>query len=74
MIGNPDPFRDLKAAGNEQAMDVCQQVRGQLTTFRDLVLASVIGNTFDYAVKDHDVTTDFSRFFDAGVPERARHR
>ncbi len=64
MIGDPDPFRDLKAAGNEQALDVCQQVQGQLTTFRDFVLASVIGNTFDYAVKDHDVTTDFARFFD----------
>lgn len=64
MIGDPDPFRDLKAAGNEQALDVCQQVRGQLTTFRDFVLASIIGNTFDYAVKDHEVTTDFARFFD----------
>ena len=64
MIGDPDPFRELKAAGNEQALEVCQQVRGQLTTFRDFVLASVIGNTFDYAVKDHDVTTDFARFFD----------
>jgi len=63
MIGNPDPFRDLKTAGNEQATGVCRNVRGELTTFRDFVLASVIGNTFDYAVKDHDVTTDFSRFF-----------
>ena len=63
MIGNPDPFRDLKAAGNEQAMGVCRQVRGRFTSFHDFVLASVIGNTFDYAVKDHDVTTDFSRFF-----------
>ncbi|MHB8052462.1 MAG: damage-control phosphatase ARMT1 family protein [Methanoregula sp.] len=64
MIGNPDPFRELKAAGNNQAMDVCRQVRGRLVSFHDLVLASVIGNTFDYAVKDHDVTGDFSRFFE----------
>jgi len=64
MIKNPDPFRDLKKAGNEQAMGVCHQVRGQLSTFRDFVLASVIGNTFDYAVKDHDVTGDFSGFFE----------
>jgi hypothetical protein len=64
MIGNPDPFRDLKAAGNEQAMNVCRQVRGRLVSFHDLVLASVIGNTFDYAVKDHEVTGDFSRFFE----------
>ena len=64
MIGNPDPFRDLKAAGNEEARSVCRQVRGRLFSFHDFVLASVIGNTFDYAVKDHDVTTNFSRFFD----------
>ena len=64
MIGNLDPFRELKAAGNNQAMDVCRQVRGRLVSFHDLVLASVIGNTFDYAVKDHDVTGDFSRFFE----------
>jgi uncharacterized protein with ATP-grasp and redox domains len=63
MIGNPDPFRELKAAGNDQAMAVCRQVRGRLLSFHDLVLASIIGNTFDYAVKDHDVTRDFSRFF-----------
>jgi len=64
MIGNPDPFRDLKAAGNEQAMNVCRQVRGRLLSFHDFVLAGVIGNTFDYAVKDHEVTVDFSRFFE----------
>jgi uncharacterized protein with ATP-grasp and redox domains len=63
-INNPDPFRELKAAGNEQAMSVCRQVRGRLASFYDLVLAGVIGNTFDYAVKDHDVTADFSRFFE----------
>jgi damage-control phosphatase, subfamily I len=63
MIGNPDPFRELKEAGNNQAREVCREVRGTLTTFRDFVLASVIGNTFDYAVRDHEVTTDFSRFF-----------
>ena len=63
MIENPDPFRELKAAGNEQAMEVCRKVRGRLVSFHDLVLASVIGNTFDYAVKDHNVTGDFSRFF-----------
>lgn len=63
MIGNPDPFRGLKADGNAQAREVCRDVRGNLGTFHDFVLASVIGNTFDYAVKDHDVTTDFARFF-----------
>jgi damage-control phosphatase, subfamily I len=64
-IGNRDPFRDLKSAGNEQAMAVCRQVRRELNSFHDFVLASIIGNTFDYAVKDHDVTADFSSFFKA---------
>jgi hypothetical protein len=63
MIGDPDPFRELKKAGNDQAMRVCREVRGRLISFHDLVLAGIIGNTFDYAVKDHDVTGDFSRFF-----------
>ena len=63
MIGDPDPFRELKQAGNDQAAGVCREVRGRLVSFRDYVLAGVIGNTFDYAVKDHDVTADFSRFF-----------
>lgn len=65
MVGMTDPFRELKRAGNEQALDVCRQVRGGLVTFRDYVVAGVIGNTFDYAVRDHDVTDDFSGFFAA---------
>lgn len=63
MVGNPDPFSGLKAEGNRQAMEVCRAVRGDLSTFHDFVLASIIGNTFDYGVKDHDVTTDFAPFF-----------
>ena len=63
MVGNPDPFRELKSEGNQQAMEVCRTVKKDLCTFRDYVLASVIGNTFDYGVRDHDVTSDFSRFF-----------
>jgi len=63
IVGNPDPFHELKQQGNEQAMSVCRNVRSRLVTFHDLVLASVIGNTFDYAVKDHEVTTDFAEFF-----------
>jgi hypothetical protein len=63
MIGDPDPFRELKKAGNAEAVSVCRTVRHDLRDFRDHVLASVIGNTFDYAVRDHDVTNDFTRFF-----------
>lgn len=63
IIGNPDPFAALKRAGNREAMDVCREVRGKVVSFRDHVLASVIGNTFDYGVKGHNVDKDFSRFF-----------
>ena len=63
ILGNPDPFAELKALGNQQAMDVCKEVREELSTFREYVLASVIGNTFDYGVKGHIVEENFSVFF-----------
>ena len=63
ILGNPDPFAELKALGNQQAMEVCKEVRKDLSTFREYVLASVIGNTFDYGVKGHTVEENFSVFF-----------
>jgi len=63
ILGNPDPFAELKALGNQQAMEVCRAIREDLSTFRDYVLASVIGNTFDYGVKGHTVEKNFSVFF-----------
>jgi len=63
ILGNPDPFAELKDLGNQQAGEVCKEVRMNLSTFRDYVLASVIGNTFDYGVKGHTVEENFSVFF-----------
>jgi uncharacterized protein with ATP-grasp and redox domains len=63
ILGNPDPFEELKDLGNQQAREVCKEVRKNLSTFRDFVLASVIGNTFDYGVKGHTVEENFSVFF-----------
>jgi uncharacterized protein with ATP-grasp and redox domains len=63
LLKNPDPFFELKQSGNRQAMEVCQEVRGRLHTFRDIVHAAVIANIFDYGVKGHEVTTDFFSFF-----------
>ncbi|HET6581178.1 MAG TPA: ARMT1-like domain-containing protein [Methanoregula sp.] len=63
LLKNPDPFAELKRKGNQQASDVCREVRDDLRTFRDYVLASVIGNTFDYGVKGHLVEENFSVFF-----------
>jgi len=64
LLGNPDPFRELKKASNAEALEVCRRVRPSLVTFRDRVLASIIGNTYDYGVKTHKVTDNFSEFFD----------
>ncbi len=66
-LGNPDPFDGLKRSGNRQAAEVCHQVRGRLTTFRDYVHAAVIANIFDYGVKGHAVATDFLAFFNAEI-------
>ncbi len=63
MLNSPDPFQTLKRQGNTEAAKVCREVRTGLSSFRDYVLASVIGNTFDYGVKGHAVTSNFSCFF-----------
>jgi len=63
MLGDPDPFQELKKRGNAESIEVCKHVRHRLVTFRDHVLAAVIGNTFDYGVKGHTVTDNFARFF-----------
>jgi uncharacterized protein with ATP-grasp and redox domains len=63
LLGTSDPFSLLKDQGNAEAIAVCKEVRQNLHTFRDYVLAAVIGNTFDYGVKGHTVTSNFSAFF-----------
>ncbi|KDE56090.1 DUF89 domain-containing protein [Methanoculleus sp. MH98A] len=63
MIGDDDPYRSLKKGNNEDAAAVCREVRGDLSTFRDLALASVIGNTLDYGAMAHTVTDNFVEFF-----------
>ncbi len=67
LLKTPDPFDELKHAGNRQAADVCMQVRDRLHTFRDYVHAAVIANIFDYAVKGHTVTSDFLSFFNEEI-------
>jgi len=63
LLKNQDPFAELKQKGNMQAAEVCREVRNTLVTFHDYILASVIGNTFDYGVKGHTVEENFSVFF-----------
>lgn len=63
MIENRDPYRDLKLENNAVAFKVMHQLKGQLTTFRDLILSSIIANTLDYGSNEHAVTDDFKGFF-----------
>jgi uncharacterized protein with ATP-grasp and redox domains len=71
LLDSPDPFAALKEESNREAIAVCRQVRGDLSGFRQFVLASIIGNTYDYGVKGHTVTGDFLSYFrkefDAGL-------
>jgi hypothetical protein len=64
ILGCDDPFRELKKQSNKEAIEVCRHFRPGLRSFRDLVLASVIGNTYDYGVKLHTVTENFFEFFE----------
>ncbi len=64
MLGCGDPFAGLKAQSNREALEVCRQVSPRLHSFRDISLASVIGNTYDYGVKSHTVTNNFLEFFE----------
>jgi len=63
-LNSSDPFYALKQASEEVSIEILQAVSGQLTSFREYVIASVIGNMFDYGVKDHEVSSDFVSYFD----------
>jgi uncharacterized protein with ATP-grasp and redox domains len=63
-IANDDPFLTVKQRSTEEALAVCRNVRSTLSTLQDFVLASIIGNTFDYGVQEHRVTNRFQTFFD----------
>ena len=63
-LNSSDPFYALKQASEELSMEILQAVSGHLTSFREYVSASVIGNMFDYGVKDHEVSSDFVSYFD----------
>jgi len=63
LLGDPDPYRRIKAESTREAERACMAVRSTLSGFRDHALASVIANTFDYGVASHEVTDDFQAFF-----------
>ena len=58
-----------RTPGEGQSTEVvraaCRVVRPRLQNFRDFVIASIIGNTFDHGVKGHEIADDFLAFFEA---------
>jgi len=62
-LNSDDPYIELKNQNNADGLKVSESVRGTLSTFHDLCLASVIGNTLDYGSSQHEVTNDFMGFF-----------
>ncbi|MDD1659971.1 MAG: ARMT1-like domain-containing protein [Methanomicrobiales archaeon] len=68
LLSDPDPYRQLKEQSNAEAMAACREVRGNLHSFRDLALAAILANTYDYGIAVHRVTGDFSAFFRSRFP------
>lgn len=76
ILGDSDPYRELKALSNELAMEAVPFVRQQMARakpeerFRLAVLATIIGNTFDFGVQGHNVETgDFMAFYERMVEQ-----
>lgn len=67
MLGNDDPYKVLKERANKAALSVLPIVRRVVSegdTFRNAVIASIIGNSFDYGVMGHEVKDeDFESYF-----------
>lgn len=71
ILKDKDPYREKKAESNAIASAMMPSVRARIAKapkkeqFRLAVLASIIGNTFDFGVQGHDVREgDFDALFD----------
>lgn len=71
ILGNEDPYKEKKAQSNEIASAMMPTVRKYIEDakpeerFRLAMLASIIGNTFDFGVQGHNVEVEnFNAFFD----------
>jgi damage-control phosphatase, subfamily I len=62
VLGNDDPYREVKRLANETAVKLLPTVRSNIQMsrdpFRSAVIAAIIGNTFDFGVLGFDVATD----------------
>ncbi len=67
MLGDEDPYREVKERANRESLKILPFVTELIENgdrFRNAVKASIIGNSFDYGVLDHDVRDeDFKSYF-----------
>lgn len=63
MLNHADPYYRIKKLDNQLAVKVCKTIQPNIITFRDRVLASIIGNTIDYGVENHNIANNFLKFF-----------
>ncbi len=64
LIGSTDPYTEMKRQDNTAAIRVAETVRPKLRTLHDEMTAAIIGNTIDYGVNGHEVSTDLVAFFE----------
>lgn len=68
MLGNDDPYRELKKRANEETGRILPLARRYVERgdrFRNAVVASIIGNSFDYGVLGHEVNDgNFREYFE----------
>ncbi|WP_319378242.1 damage-control phosphatase ARMT1 family protein [uncultured Methanocorpusculum sp.] len=64
LIGSDDPYTEMKLQDNAAAAQVAAAVRPNLHTLHDYMTAAIIGNTIDYGVTGHEISTDLVAFFE----------
>lgn len=68
MLDNDDPYRELKRRANEETARILPLARRYVERgdrFRNAVVASIIGNSFDYGVLGHEVNdSNFREYFE----------
>jgi hypothetical protein len=67
MLGNDDPYRKMKEASNRVAFSLYRKaekfVAGSKDPFRAAVIASIVGNIFDYGITDFKDPKLMTRMF-----------
>ncbi|HTX43920.1 MAG TPA: ARMT1-like domain-containing protein, partial [Methanocella sp.] len=70
ILGDDDPYREIKAESNAIGKKLMPEVRKRVASategdrFRIAVLASIVGNNFDFGLQEHQVEiSDFESLF-----------